>query len=105
MLTRRRIWLAFATAIAADGLQIALGPIGWAFLDEILDVMAMITTSLLLGFHPLLLPTFIIELVPGVDMFPTWIGCVAAVVLLRKQQQRPPPPSPADAPSSKVIDI
>jgi hypothetical protein len=46
----------------------------------ILDVIALIATTRLLGFHPLLLPTFILELVPVIDMLPTWTGCVALVV-------------------------
>ena len=101
-LTRPRIWLAFAVALAADVFQIALGPLGWTFLDEVMDVLVMITVSLLLGFHPLLLPTFIVELLPMVDMLPTWTACVAAVVMLRRRQPRP---SRGDDPSSKVIDI
>lgn len=101
-LTRPRIWLAFAVALGADMFQIALGPLGWTFLDEVMDVLVMITVSLLLGFHPLLLPTFIVELLPMVDMLPTWTACVAAVVMLRRRQPRPPR---GDDPSSKVIDI
>jgi hypothetical protein len=104
-LTRPRIWLAFAVALAADVFQIALGPLGWTFLDEVADILVMITVSLLLGFHPLLLPTFIVELVPVVDMLPTWTACVAAVVMLRRRRQRPPGEPPAGGPSSRVIDI
>jgi len=106
LLNRRRISLAFLVALAADGIQLALGPFGWTFLDEFIDVLALISTSLLIGFHPLLLPTFIVELLPIVDMLPTWTGCVGAVVLLRKRQQQSPPPTPPrrDA-ESKVIDV
>ena len=89
MLTRSRIKAAYAVAIATDILQFALGPFGWAFTDEILDVVALIATTRLLGFHPLLLPTFIIELVPIVDVLPTWTGCVALVVAIRKTKGRP----------------
>ena len=42
-------------------------------------------TCAALGFHMLLLPTFVIELVPVADMLPTWTGCTAAVVMLRKR--------------------
>jgi hypothetical protein len=100
VLTRRRIWLAFSVAIAADGLQLLGGPLGWAFFDEITDIVAMILTSLLIGFHPLFLPTFVLELVPVVDMLPTWTGCVAVVVALKRKHQRTNP-----APPSDVIDI
>ena len=88
--TRSRIKAAYGVAIATDVLQLVLGPFGWAFVDEILDVIALIFTTRLLGFHPLLLPTFVLELVPIVDVLPTWTGCVALVVATRKGQ----PPTP-----------
>jgi hypothetical protein len=87
VLTRRRIWLAFIVAIAADGLQLLTGTLGWVFLDEMIDIVAMILTSLLIGFHPLFLPTFVLEFIPVVDMLPTWTGCVAVVVALRRKHQ------------------
>ena len=86
-LTRRRIQLAYVVAILSDALQLGLGPLGWAFLDEMIDVAAMILTSWLLGFHMLLVPTFLFELIPIVDMLPTWTGCVALLVSLRKKEQ------------------
>ena len=99
-LTRRRVWIAYAIAAAADALQWLLGPIGWAFPDEILDLLAMIGISMAIGFHPLLLPTFVLELVPIADLLPTWLGCVAIIVTLRRRQQIPPPPEPGP-----VIDV
>ena len=86
-LTRSRIAIAFGTAILADVVPWVLGPLGWLWFDEIVDVIAAIVTSLALGFHPLLLPTFVIELVPMVDALPTWTACVAAVVALRKRRR------------------
>jgi hypothetical protein len=89
-LTRPRIRAAYGVAVATDLLQFALGPLGWAFADEILDVLALIVTTRLLGFHPLLLPTFVVELFPIIDVLPTWTACVALVVALRKKQAIPP---------------
>jgi hypothetical protein len=100
VLTRRRIWTAYVVAVSADVLQFALGPIGWTFADEILDVVAAGATWALLGFHPLLLPTFVVEFMPIVDMLPTWTGCVGLVVAMRKRQQTAVPPSPGP-----VIDV
>jgi hypothetical protein len=102
VLSRRRVWLSYTTAVVADGVQLLLGPIGFAFADEAIDVAMMIITSRLLGFHPLLLPAFILELVPLADLLPTWTGCVALVVALRKRQGlgEPPPPGPGS-----VIDV
>ena len=89
VLTRSRISAAYAVAVATDVLQFTLGPLGWAFTDEILDVVALVATTKLIGFHPLLLPTFVLEIVPLADMLPTWTACVALVVVMRKKQ--PPP--------------
>jgi hypothetical protein len=94
VLTRKRIWFAFAVAALTDSAQLLLGPLGWAFVDEGLDVIAMVLTTAAIGFHMLLLPTFVIELVPLADMLPTWTGCTAAVVMLRRKAQAQPPPLP-----------
>src|SRR5215831_503403 len=82
-----RIAAAVGIAIAVDGVQLVLGPIGWVVADEILDVMAMVAISWLLGFHPLLLPTYLIELFPVADLLPTWTGCVGLVVAQRWRAQ------------------
>jgi hypothetical protein len=101
VITPARIRMAYGIAIVTDALQFVLGPIGWAFADEILDVIAMAATSATLGFHPLLLPTFALEFLPLTDMLPTWTGCVALVIATRKRQ-RSVPTEPA-APG-QVID-
>ncbi len=101
VLTKRRIWSAYAVAVGTDVLQFILGPFGWVMADEVLDVMAAGATWSLLGFHPLLLPTFVVEFMPLVDMLPTWTGCVALVIALRKKEQATVPP-PANGP---VIDV
>lgn len=95
------MWAAYAVAVAADGLQLILGPVGWAFGDEAIDVVAMVAESALIGFHPLLLPTFVLELFPVADLLPSWTACVALVVALRRHEHRDPPP-PVDGP---VIDV
>jgi len=101
-LTRGRIILALAAAAAADGLQLLTGPLGWAGLDQAIDAAAMLLVMGIVGFHVLLLPTFVVELVPVVEDLPTWTACVAAVIALRKREQRMPPPVPPDKPA---IDI
>lgn len=83
-----RVAAAFAVALAADGVQLALGPLGFGFADEAIDVAAMAATAWLLGFHVLLLPTFLIEVLPVADALPTWTGCVALVVAHRRRQER-----------------
>ena len=101
-LTRERMVFACAVAVVTDLVQLLLGPLGWAFADQALDIVAMVLTSRALGFHPLLLPTFVLEFLPVTDMLPTWTGCVAIVVALRKHQQPSIPPLPE---SGRVIDI
>ena len=91
-LTRTRIILAMVVAVSADGLQFVLGPLGWAFIDQAIDLVALVLTAWALGFHVLLLPTFIAEFFPVVDMLPTWTACVIAVIALRKREQRLMPP-------------
>jgi hypothetical protein len=103
ILTPQRVRFAYAIAVTTDVLQLLLGPLGWAFADEILDVAALILTCRLIGFHPLLLPTFALEFLPITDLLPTWTGCVAVVVTLRRRQQASiggQPPS-----SGTVIDV
>jgi hypothetical protein len=101
-LTRARIILALAVAVVADGLQFLLNGVGWVGPDQIIDVIAMLLTCWLLGFHWLLLPTFMLEFVPLADELPTWTACVAVVIVLRKRQQRPPLPLPAEKPAIEI---
>jgi hypothetical protein len=98
-LTRMRIVFALAVAVVADGLQFLLGPFGWPFGDQAIDVVAMALTNWAIGFHWLLLPTFVAELIPLVDELPTWTACVIAVIALRKREQRAP------LPEKPVIEI
>jgi hypothetical protein len=102
VLTPARVRLAYGVAVATDVLQWVMGPVGWAGADEVLDVVTMILMWRIVGFHPLLLPTFIIEFLPITDMLPTWTGCVALVISLRKRQQLESPQPPAPGP---VIDV
>jgi len=83
-----RVAAAFTVAIGVDAAQLFLGPLGWSLADQALDLIAMALTVLLLGFHPLLLPTLVIEFLPVVDVLPTWTGCVGLVVAHRRRQAR-----------------
>jgi hypothetical protein len=84
--SRSNVRTAYAVAVGVDVVQFLLGPFGWAGIDEVLDAAAMIAMTRLLGFHPLFLPTFVLEFVPFTDMLPTWTGCVMLVVRARRRQ-------------------
>jgi hypothetical protein len=97
-LSQRRIVAAFSVAVLADLIQFPVtaatasgiftvpGEIG----DFMVDCIAMVATSALIGFHWMLLPSLFIEVVPGLDLLPTWTGCVALVVRQRRKEQLPP---------------
>ena len=85
-LTRWRMVLALAVALTADGLQIGL--LGAPPYAEIVDAVVMVAISWLIGLHLLLLPTFLLELMPVVDTLPTWTACTVAVIVLRKREER-----------------
>lgn len=101
-LTRARISLALVVAAVADALQIpfqALPPV-----PEIIDVIAMVLTTWIIGFHILLLPTFVLELIHFVDVLPTWLGCVITVIVLRRREQGFGPPPPVTEPIRLPIE-
>jgi hypothetical protein len=109
-LTRTRIGLALVVAAGADGLQMLLMQFGWVGPDQVIDVTAAVIIARLIGFHILLLPTLVVELIPVLDDLPTWLACTAAVIALRKREQSHiPPPSPIPPPvpvsTKPVIDV
>lgn len=98
--THRLAWL---VAIAADAIQIVALPMFapgiLSPVDAVLDAAAAVVLIELLGWHWAFLPTLAAELVPGLDLFPTW---TAAVFFVTRQQVRtgepeilPPGPAPA----------
>src|SRR5207249_1899013 len=98
-LTRKRVILAFGIAIIADLIQLPVTAatatgilaVPGEVADFMVDCVVMIATSLCLGFHWLLLPTMFVEVIPGLDMLPTWTGCVALVTKIRRKEQALPP--------------
>jgi hypothetical protein len=95
--------LAWLVAIAADSIQLVALPLfaagGWSPVDVLLDAVAAVILIRLLGWHWAFLPTLAAELVPGLDLFPTW---TAAVFFVTRQQVHsgepeilPPGPAPA----------
>ena len=88
--TKANAVLAVLVALAADGAQLFLNTpialffgIGAEAADIAIDVVVAIVVIALIGYSPLLLPTFILEAVPLADAFPTWTACVLFLVWKR----------------------
>lgn len=89
-LKTREYRLAWLIAIAADAIQIGALPFfaegAMSPADTVLDLAVAAVLARLLGWHWALLPTFAAELVPGLDLFPTW---TAAVFFMTRQYIAP----------------
>jgi hypothetical protein len=85
---RSRFRAAFVLAVLADGLQIAIFPLfgegALSPLDDGLDLIAMAGLVWLIGWNWEFLPSFVAELVPGLDLVPFWTLAVANVYRKRK---------------------
>jgi hypothetical protein len=105
---------ALVLALAADAIQIALFPLFgegiFSPLDDCLDVAMFLALLKLLGWHPILLPTFAAELIPVVDVCPTWTMAVLIIVWRKRKSKSQPPQSKhlnglTSAPPSGPISI
>ena len=80
---------AIVLAMAADAVQIVGFPLfaegALSPLDDILDVVVAVALLRLIGWHWEFLPSFVAELVPGVDLVPFWTLAVANVYRKWKQ--------------------
>lgn len=90
-LTRSRRYAALAIALAADALQIAFFPLfGLGAIegfDAIGDVAVAFVLTRLLGWHMSFLPGFLLELMPLVDLAPTWT--LAVLIATRGRADEP----------------
>jgi hypothetical protein len=85
--------LAWLVAMAADAVQIIGFPIfvegAMSPADSVLDLVVAFILIRLLGWHWAFLPSLAAELIPGMDLFPTW---TAAVWYVTRQRMRPEEP-------------
>jgi hypothetical protein len=98
----RKAWF---VAIMADAIQIVGLPLfvagGVSPFDTALDVITAAILARILGWHWAFLPTLAAELVPGLDLFPTW---TAAVFFVTRNQVRTVEPEilrPGQAPPAR----
>ena len=93
--------LAWLVAIAADAVQIAGMPLfaegAVSPADSLLDLAVGALLIRLLGWHWAFLPSLAAELIPGVDLFPTWTAAVWYVTrqMIQPGEQEVLPPGPA----------
>jgi len=71
-LTARRILIARVLAVLVDLAQFALLPAELTPLNNVIDVATGLAMVALVGWHWAFLPTFLAEMVPFVDLVPTW---------------------------------
>ena len=83
LMTPGRIRAARIIAVAADAIQLGLFPLfiqgAPGGFDAVLDVAVGITMVALLGWHLAFLPGFASEMLPVIDLFPTWTLAVLFV--------------------------
>jgi hypothetical protein len=93
-ITPAQVRTARIVAATADLLQIVLLPAffpGWASpAADVTDVVVALVMYGLLGWHWAFLPTFAIELVPFVDLVPTWTAAVFLVTRSRAVPETAP---------------
>lgn len=95
---------AWAIALAADALQIAVFPLfaegAFSPADSLLDLVVAAVLIRVLGWHWAFLPTLAAELIPGIDLFPTWTAAVWFVTRRQIHPEEPEilPPGPAPEP-------
>lgn len=77
-------------AVAVDLVQFALLPAELTPLNNVIDVATGIAMVALVGWHWAFLPTFLAEMMPFVDLIPTW---TLAVMFVTRGKDEPPGPT------------
>jgi len=96
--------LAWMIAMGADALQILAFPLfaegAMSPADSVLDLIVAFILIRLLGWHWAFLPSLAAELIPGLDLFPTWTAAVWFVTRQQMHSAEPEilPPGPAPEP-------
>jgi hypothetical protein len=89
-----RLKAAWVVAVGTDALQVFIFPATiegiFSPVEVVLDFVAMGVLSWLVGWHWAFLPSIIVELIPGLDLAPTWtIGLAIATRGLNTQVPGP----------------
>jgi len=88
---KSRFGAALVLGMVADAVQLLIFPLfaegAISPLDDVLDVAVMAALAGLIGWHWEFLPSFVAELVPGLDLVPFWTLAVANVYRKWKQTE------------------
>jgi len=94
--TRKKI--ALGIAALADAVQIGLFPVflegALSIPDDVLDAVVALLLLLTLGWRWRLAAALVVELVPGVALFPSWTAFVITVPTERPPERLPGAPVP-----------
>lgn len=92
---RKRKLIALGIGAATDLLEIVVFPLFWqggaSPLDLALDLLTAGALWLTLGFKARLLLAFVLELVPGLTLFPTWTALVLSIPSEGPEAESAPP--------------
>lgn len=98
----KQLRAAWIIAIAVDLIQMGLffptGSTSTWILDKPFDVLAMIVLWRLLGWHWVLMPSFVFELLPFAELAPTWTASVWFMTRRLKAQNIPELPHQSEIP-------
>lgn len=101
-LTRKRVLAARSIAILADAVQLGVLPLFaegiFSVVNDALDVAVAVALALLVGWHWSFIPAFVAELVPMLDLVPTWTASVLLATRGEITPELPPAPPPAQLP-------
>jgi hypothetical protein len=79
-LDRKKVIAARAIAVVADAVQIGLLPLfmegALSTANDVLDVVVAVALTALVGWHWAFVPAFLTELVPVLDLVPSWTAAV-----------------------------
>ena len=96
VISPRTVRAARIIAVTADLVQIVLLPAFWpgilSVANDVIDALVAVALVAMLGWHWAFAPAFVVEMIPGVDLVPTW---TAAVFLATRGRAGAAPAPPA----------
>lgn len=100
-----RLKIAWVVAVGTDALQVFIFPATiegiFSPVTVILDFIAMGVLSMLVGWHWAFLPSIVVELIPGLDLAPTWT--IALAIATRGLNTQIPVSEPAKGAAPKDV--